>query len=231
MELGFIFEPCKPIVCQSNYVYDADGTLWPYDVALAFMTWLGVLEEYEKLCAESGNEVCFSWVATLWNGMTVEEVNNQMDEFVVWAEENEPRLQPFPYMATQLNNHPDCKNWIVSASPTILVQSWAKHVGLPVPPSNIIGINTVITNGVYTDEIVTPITYRNGKVLNIKKYVSCPIGQIAGNSLTDYEMLLYGTYKLNTRILVINPKSDPASCDGYGNLGDLIQPGWKVMYL
>jgi len=230
MELGFLSHQCNSIVCQNNYVYDADGTLWPYDIALTFMEWRGVLDEYEEICNLYGNEVCFSWVGGLWVGMTRKQVDVQMKEFVEWAEENQPRVQPFPYMKRQLESNSRSKNWIVSASPTILVKAWVKHIGLPVPQSNIIGVDTVIKNGIYTNQVAEPIPYRDGKVTNIENKVMYPIGQIAGNSLTDYEMLLYGTYKLGSNILVVNPESDPTGCGGYGNLGDLIQPSWKVVY-
>lgn len=215
----------------NNYIYDADGTLWPYDVSESFMDWLGVRDEYDKICSLYGNQVCFTWVGKLWDGMTVDEVNTQLQAFVAWAEVNQPRLQPFPYMKNQLNSNIPTQNWIVSASPTILVQAWSKHLGLPVPQSNIIGVDTIIQNGVYTDEVLTPIPYRNGKVIKLKKYFTNDIEQIAGNTFVDYEMFLYGSYKLNTNILVINPKTDPTACGGYGDVGDLIQDTWKVVHL
>jgi len=78
--------------------------------------------------------------------------------------------------------------WIVSASPEVLYEKFvSERTGVPV--TRIIGVKSVIKNGVITDEMVHPVPQDNGKEFTIDTFIKTKPLFAAGNSRGDFEML------------------------------------------
>lgn len=59
--------------------------------------------------------------------------------------------------------------WIITASPQIFVQGAGPILNIPI--EEISGMETVVKNGVLTDEMILPLTTRKGKIQKIKQIV------------------------------------------------------------
>ena len=77
--------------------------------------------------------------------------------------------------------------WVVTASPRWNVVSFAAMNG--VPQERVIGIVNVEKDGVFANEIVPPITYRQGKVDAIRQFIGKTPSLVVGDTYTDFEML------------------------------------------
>ena len=133
--------------------------------------------------------------------------------------------------------------WVVSASPQFVVEAISEQAG--VPPTHVIGIRSVVTDGVLTgnlqgcgevaDGANTLITFDQGKRCWINKVIfGQPVGSqlpsnpnrslrqvfAAGDSDTDIAMLKDATYMK----LAINRNKTQIMCNAYANFGG----SWRV---
>jgi len=92
--------------------------------------------------------------------------------------------------------------WIVSASTQYLVEAAAPHFGLD--PDHAVGIRAEVRDGILTGNVPEPITYREGKVDAIDRFIGRRPDLAAGNSWTDYEML----QTASTLAIMVNPSAD-----------------------
>ena len=83
------------------------------------------------------------------------------------------------------------RSCIVSASTEWVVKAAVKHLGFPVAQEDIFGIRVQLGGDVLTTtlEVNYPITYRTGKVKVINEIICATPIMIAGDAITDYEML------------------------------------------
>jgi phosphoserine phosphatase len=80
--------------------------------------------------------------------------------------------------------------WIVTASPEGMYQQFlAKAFQIPI--THIIGVKSVIRNGIITDEIIPPVPQDHGKKEAIETFVQDVPLLVAGNSRGDKEMIEY----------------------------------------
>ncbi len=78
--------------------------------------------------------------------------------------------------------------WIVTASPEGMYQQFlSKEFKIPI--THIIGVKSVIRNGIITDEIVPPVPQDHGKKEAIETFVQDVPLLVAGNSRGDKEMI------------------------------------------
>ena len=78
--------------------------------------------------------------------------------------------------------------WIVTASPEGMYQQFLnKEFSIPI--THIIGVKSVIRNGIITDEIVNPVPQDHGKKEAIETFVQDIPLLVAGNSRGDKEMI------------------------------------------
>ncbi len=78
--------------------------------------------------------------------------------------------------------------WIVSASPEGMYQQFlSKEFQIPI--THIIGVKSIIRNGVITDEIVVPVPQDHGKKEAIETFIQDVPLLVAGNSRGDKEMI------------------------------------------
>ena len=81
---------------------------------------------------------------------------------------------------------------IISASTEWVVEAAVKHLGFPITPDNIYGIRVQLEGGNrLSTNLPTgyPVTYREGKAKVIRELIDATPVIIAGDAVTDYEML------------------------------------------
>jgi HAD superfamily phosphoserine phosphatase-like hydrolase len=211
-------------------VFDADGTLWRDDIGERFLQWLiknrhlqgadyskDIYGEYEKLL-EKDTGAAYAMATKLMSGINEKELAG-------WAADFFPShfsSNVFPKQRELISRLQEAgvDVWIVSASNRWIVEGASPHMG--VPQDHVVGIQTEVKNGVLTDRIIPPVTYRQGKVDAIREYIGEKVDFAAGNSMTDFEMLGFA----KDTSLVINPKDSGAPDN---NLMSLAQKGdWAI---
>ncbi|MBI1932840.1 MAG: haloacid dehalogenase-like hydrolase [Ignavibacteriales bacterium] len=90
--------------------------------------------------------------------------------------------------------------WIITASPEAMYQQFLSE-SLNIPITNIIGVKSVISNGLITDQIILPVPQDHGKKDAIESFVQERPLLSVGNSRGDKEMIEYAS-KLH---MIINP--------------------------
>ena len=78
--------------------------------------------------------------------------------------------------------------WIVTASPEGMYQQFLSKV-FQIPMTRIIGVKSVVRNGIITDEIVHPVPQDHGKKEAIETFIQDIPLFVAGNSRGDKEMI------------------------------------------
>ena len=78
--------------------------------------------------------------------------------------------------------------WIVTASPEGMYQQFLSKV-FQIPITRIIGVKSVVRNGIITDEIVHPVPQDHGKKEAIETFIQDIPLFVAGNSRGDKEMI------------------------------------------
>ena len=106
----------------------------------------------------------------------------------------EQGLQPFSEMRTLIDwlTSVGVECHIVSASTDWLVKASAKKLGFTVLPENIYGIRVALEENEVLSEQEQPgypVTFREGKVEVIERFIQARPIMVAGDADTDYEML------------------------------------------
>jgi phosphoserine phosphatase len=96
--------------------------------------------------------------------------------------------------------------WIVSASPEAMYQKFLSEQ-LEIPITRIIGVKSVIRNGIITDEIIHPVPQDHGKKEAIESFIQDKPLFAAGNSRGDKEMIEFAS-NIN---MIVNPDEYIAS--------------------
>ncbi|MEN8248060.1 MAG: haloacid dehalogenase-like hydrolase [Bacteroidota bacterium] len=78
--------------------------------------------------------------------------------------------------------------WIITASPEGMYQQFLSKA-LEIPITHIVGIKSVIKDGIISDEIITPVPQDHGKKWAIESFVQDVPLFVAGNSRGDKEMI------------------------------------------
>lgn len=90
----------------------------------------------------------------------------------------------------------DVEIFVVSASADFFVKEAAKSLGIP--ENHITGIQTKISNGIVTDEIIPPINYASGKIEQIEQLIQqfnvIPIAGFGNSYATDGAFLKWLTH-------------------------------------
>lgn len=186
---------------QATVVFDADGTLWADDASEAFLRWL-ICErklinfDYKKLSYAFYEDLvkidpfkAYRWIVTIMAGLREEDIKKWSQDFF-----QQYFLTRIYLCQKELINLFQRKNydiWIVSASHEWIIKAGAKHLGIE--ESHVLGVQSVVENGVITAKIKDPFTFHHGKVAAIKKYISQQPAIAFGDSQADLPMLCYAT--------------------------------------
>lgn len=180
--------------------FDADGTLWDTDLGENFFQYQidekcvplppEPFEHYLNLKKKEPREA-YAWLAQINQGKSLEQVR-------AWSQLAFEQIAPPPIFSEQkkvieLLLHNEIPVFIITASIKWAVEPGARALGLT--NENVIGVETVVQNGLVTDQAVMPITYRAGKVEallqktnNVKPFFA------SGNSSGDIELLESATH-------------------------------------
>lgn len=100
-------------------------------------------------------------------------------------------FQPIKQLIEVLKSN-DFEIWIVTASPEGMYQQFLSRE-FDIPITNILGVKSVIRNGIITDEIVRPVPQDEGKMEAIETFIQDIPQLVAGNSRGDKEMIEYSS--------------------------------------
>ena len=108
-------------------------------------------------------------------------------------------FKPIKALISNLKNN-NFEVWIVTASPEGMYQQFlSKEFGIPI--TNIIGVKSVVKNGIITDRMIHPVPQDEGKMEAIETFIQDKPLLVAGNSRGDKEMIEFsGDLKM-----IINP--------------------------
>ena len=111
--------------------------------------------------------------------------------------------------------------WILTASPEFLYQKFLSEE-LGIPEVNILGMKSVVVDGVLTNEIVLPIPQDDGKANVIPTFIKTRPLVVGGNSRGDMDML---NQSCGLKI-VVNPDDTTVRGAEDGPMHDLTVKGY-----
>ena len=114
--------------------------------------------------------------------------------------------------------------WVVTGSPQVLYQGFLSEQ-LGIPMTHVVGVHSIIRDGIVTDELVQPVTQDHGKTEAIETVVqACPL-LVAGNSRGDKEMI---EHSCGLR-MIVNPDEHVAPDQELSIADYAAQQGWLVV--
>ncbi len=172
------------------------------------------LARYERLRDDEGKPAALRYLARSLLGFTPAQVRQlSLDALAAgrsvpvcarswraWSAEQEAlvqhqgirRREPIAAMAAHLQEL-GFELWVVSASPQPMVQAVAQALyGLP--PERVLGVRSVEEEGRVGFEVLSPITWRQGKVEAIQQHVGRRPVLVFGDAWTDWEMLTWAQH-------------------------------------
>ena len=186
---------------QPIAAFDADGTLWDMDMGENFFHYQiknKLLPDlptdplnYFQIKCEKNNADAFLWLVQI-------NKNRTLDEIKKWAREAFDAHEPIPLFAgvkeivTHLQKL-NVKIFIVTASMKWAVEPAAELLGIP--SDAIIGVTTIIKNGVLTSEPEGHMTWQEGKAIRLLDKIA-PHAPFfcAGNTMGDLALLETATH-------------------------------------
>jgi len=173
--------------------FDADGTLWREDVGEAFLRHLVAIgwvrlpdgrdpyAEYER-AVERDKRTGYMYAAQLQAGLLEAEVAEEADRFArSWVP---PRLVRAAQELRAACSDAGLRPVVVSASPHPIVRAAAPLAGF----AELAGIEVRVRDGRFTDAVLEPVTYAEGKVQAASRFG--PLVLACGDSLTGDLALL-----------------------------------------
>jgi len=189
-------------------VFDGDGTVLgqtPHYLADECMyQWAEQRPDYKPIIIDSlksQSNVSLPYVQNrirLVSGISLEEYRN-MGEECFNNYYTDKIFKPIQELINILKSE-NFEIWIVTASPEGLYQKFLSKV-FQIPITNIIGVKSVIRDGIITDEIVHPVPQDHGKKEAIATFIQDVPLFVAGNSRGDKEMIEYS----KGLKLIVNP--------------------------
>ncbi|NOZ00717.1 MAG: HAD-IB family phosphatase [Deltaproteobacteria bacterium] len=196
-----------------------------------------VLQRYYGLWKDTGKEGGLAYLVQVLKGMTPDEVHRltreSMDHAMgqsrclreygphglkgepVSVQEGIGLRSPIRAMIKRLKDA-GFDVWVASASPRTVVQEAARAYGIPA--DKVIGNRSQEKAGRITGDLLTPVTYRKGKVEAIKKFAGRRPVLAFGDAWTDWEMLKWAEHG----VLIERGKTDLD--EAARKAGILIQP-------
>lgn len=196
--LKSLLEQIKSAQESPCVAFDADGTLWDFDLGEEFFKYQiknqlvplpkNPWEYYHQLKLKNNDpREAYLWLAQVNEGKAITTVRG-------WAKAAVEKLSPLPVFQAQKNiielfqkNNIDV--YVVTASVKWAVEPGAALLGIP--EKNVIGVQTKISNdGLVTTEQEGPITYKPGKVSGLLHYNGNRVPFFcSGNTMGDWDLL------------------------------------------
>jgi phosphoserine phosphatase len=199
-----------------------------------FRAKLGALYHQMVQTPEIGAPFAYSWLTQWFGGFTAAEVQ-ELARNAAQAAHREPigeatwqaaspgrtGLQTWTHR-THVAPHPEMRDlfsalaragiatWVVTASYEPIVHAVAALWHYPIPPTQILGMrlqHTAQSVALPYPALQYPVTYRQGKVDAIERFVGAPPILVAGDAMTDYEMLTY--HPATCRLLLNRNSTQP----------------------
>lgn len=212
----------------ARWVTDADGTLWNDDIGEDFLRWMeaeralvspearevDVWAAYEAKCRVD-KRTGYGWAVQVMAGLPEAELVARCETFA-------RRFVPgraFPSMRAlvEFAASRDVTPWIVSASHQWLVRAAAPLVGID--PARVLGLTVEVRDGVLTDRLADPFTFREGKRDAVRALIDPAPALVSGDSTGDLEMLELA----KTRLVIAHRAADPAFAVEAAARGWLVQ--------
>ena len=158
-----------------------------------------IVEEMIKM--SNTEEVYVQNRVRFFSNLTVEEI-----ETIGWDTYNQKykeKLYPEIKQLISILEDFGFEIWVMTASPEYLYQGFLSE-DLGIPKNRIIGMKSVVKNGITTDELVIPATQDIGKEQYIRTYIKSEPLLVVGNSRGDMEMM-------NTSVglkMIVNPDDE-----------------------
>jgi len=195
-------------------VFDADGTLWADDLGESFFQWLIAEKKllrpgptpyedpwaaYQTLCSRDPGAAYASLGPQLVGLSEAQIREDSRDHFTATFSS---RIYEAQRSLVQRFLKAGWEVWICSATCRVVVEAGAEAFGIP--NHQVMGVEVEIAEGLFTDKLIPPVTYRHGKVEAITQNIGRAPQFVSGNSMTDLEML-----KMAQELgLVINPSDE-----------------------
>ncbi|MBT4762788.1 MAG: haloacid dehalogenase-like hydrolase [Bdellovibrionaceae bacterium] len=179
--------------------FDADGTLWSADAGDIFYEYIiknklvslpeSPWESFLKMKKESP-VIAYLWLAQIFNGLPLTQVQD-------WAQKAFEEASPYPTFSQQkqIIDHLHKNNvqvFIVTASIKWAVEPCANLYNIP--KANVIGVETLVTDGIVTNEQYGPVTFREGKVDGLQFKTQQKPFFVSGNTFGDLELLKHSSH-------------------------------------
>ncbi|MEK6969724.1 MAG: haloacid dehalogenase-like hydrolase [Nanoarchaeota archaeon] len=211
----------KDLPKQGYAVFDFDNTCIVNDIAEAALAYLcennllkkldgeATFKKYFRLLEEGHTQEAYEFATQLLAGFTISEIKTIVQETVrqegsklskrkLFGIEINRGIKPNKSIAELMGVlHPQYKIWVVSASTKPIIEE-ALKIFLPDYQIKCIGMESEQEQGRLTDRLIYPTSTFQGKVDNIKKYISKDVPPIlgAGDSMNDRYMLEYCKVKV-----------------------------------
>lgn len=193
--------------------FDADGTLWNTDIGEFFFEFqirnnllkglpdqpLKAYSEKKSINTRGG----LAWLAQINSGHPLEEVRQ-------WAQKAADSFTDIPVFPQQQEligwlQDQDIPVFVVTASCKWAVEPFAEKY-FNIPKENVFGIETKVNDGLITDQVINPLTWRDGKKEKFQKATGALPTLAAGNTTGDEALLSSAKIALAVRA---NPEGHP----------------------
>lgn len=181
--------------------FDADGTLWENDAALAYFEYMlsdtelwadkgNVIARYQELLATDGKDIAYGFCAQMFKGM------DQSLIFSTTLAAYQQKVKPLVFeemreiIRVLQQNGVIVK--IVTASPTLVVIPGALDFGLSKEDVVGIDIDFDLNSLIATDKLQFPLSYGPGKPIRLRSVLPIESHCLvlgAGNSKDDFDLL------------------------------------------
>jgi phosphatidylglycerophosphatase C len=207
--------------------FDADGTLWREDVGEAFLRHLVAIgwvrlpdgrdpyAEYERR-VDRDKRAGYAFAAQLQEGILVEKLEEEADRFArEWVP---PRLVASAQELRAACEKQGLRTVVVSASPLPIVLAAAPLAGFA--KDDCLGIEVQVSDGRFTDQVIEPVTYGDGKVEALRRQRLLPLSLACGDSFAgDLALLRAARVPVVVAPLRGSPLADEARRNGWAVLG------------
>ncbi len=155
-------------------------------------------------------------------GLSLDEVR-ALGDACFWASYPDKVFAPMQALTDQLQAH-GFEVWIVTASPEAMYQTFMARA-FSIPLTRVLGVKSIIRNGIITDEIIHPVPQDHGKLEAIESFVQARPLLVAGNSRGDKEMIAYS----RGLHMIVNPDLHVAEGQAESMADYAARQGWLVV--